>query len=70
MNKGPTNALEKPMYYHINLLLHVSVLQRHYLQGVHYVPAELLPNVMKAEWDEGRILLCLWWDVAGQGILV
>jgi hypothetical protein len=46
----------KPMYYHINSLLHVSALQRRHLQGVQYEPAELLPNVVKAKWDEGCIL--------------
>jgi hypothetical protein len=56
MNKRPTNESEKPMYYHINSLLHVLALQRCHLQGVQYEPAELLPNVMKAEWEEGCTL--------------
>jgi hypothetical protein len=53
INKRPTNASEKPMYYHINSLLHFSALQRRHLQGVQYELAELLPNVVKANWDEG-----------------
>jgi hypothetical protein len=44
------------MYYHINSLLHVLALQMRHLQGVQYEPAELLPNVVKEEWDESYTL--------------
>jgi hypothetical protein len=44
------------MYHHINSLLHVSAHHGRHLQGVQYESAELLPNVVKAKWDEGCIL--------------
>jgi hypothetical protein len=40
------------MYYHINLLLHVSVLLMRHPRGFQYKPAELLLIVMKAEQDD------------------
>jgi hypothetical protein len=55
MNKRPTNALKTNVLAH-NPLLHVSTLHRRHLQCVLYEPAELLPNVVKAKWDEGCIL--------------
>jgi hypothetical protein len=52
----------KPMYYHINSILHVSALQRRHLQGVQYGSAGLLPNVVKVNWDEECILWRSEWD--------
>jgi hypothetical protein len=71
MNKGQHMCRKKPLYYHIISLLHVSALQRRHFQGVQYEPAELLPNVMKVEWDEACILwLSVWWDVMGWGLYI
>jgi hypothetical protein len=70
VNKIPTNASKIPMYWHIISLLHVSAHQRRHLQGVQYEPAELLPNVMKAEWGEGCILWPSLWDVTSHTLFL
>jgi hypothetical protein len=44
------------MYWHINLLLHVSALLMRHLKGVQYELAELLPSVIKAEQDDSCVL--------------
>jgi hypothetical protein len=45
-------------YHSISTLSHSYMFrhQRLHLQAVQYEPGELLPNVLKAEWDEGCIL--------------
>jgi hypothetical protein len=49
MNNRPTNASKPNALVHS--LLHVSALQSHHLQGFQYEPAELLPNVVKSNWE-------------------
>jgi hypothetical protein len=47
------------MLQHINSLLHVSALQRRYLQGAQYQSAQLLPNVVKANETRAVYFDCL-----------